>query len=364
MKSDKLARYAVIAVILVLCVYWSLASAEKEIPGYPNQEFLATADWLQSHGNDPGVVIVDVRTDKYFDGKLIPGAIRLPWSEFRYDDVVENLPELFVGPEQARKILGQNGIARTDTLVLYDSVERDGGATSAYFFWVLDVLGHPGKKVLERGIDSWIDAGGELVPEPRKLDPILYQAPIKEIDVRKLIKGDFIYKNLGDPFYQIIDVRSPAEYLGQKGSKDLHGDPLKLGHIPTAVNVNYTSNWADEKTKAMKSYPQLQELYRGIDPTKGVIVYCDSGRRSSFSYFVLRLMGFDDVMTYEPSWKQWGNPANFYPVETAENKPAGGDLPGAGGKTSREGTTSPSSGPKTVQKTSGAPKGGYVSCGG
>ncbi|MFW5637536.1 MAG: sulfurtransferase, partial [Thermodesulfobacteriota bacterium] len=168
---------------------------------------------------------------------------------------------------------------------------------------------------------------------------------------------------LGDPYYRIIDVRSSAEYLGEKGTRDLHGNPLKLGHIPTAINIEYKQNWVDKESKAMKSYPELQELYRGIDPNKGVVVYCASGRRSSFSYFVLRLMGFNDVITYEPSWKEWGNPANFYPVETAENKLTGGNLPGAGGKRSRSGAVQ-SSGTQSAQTSSGAPKGGYVSCGG
>ncbi|MFP4349858.1 MAG: sulfurtransferase [Desulfococcaceae bacterium] len=364
MSTNKMVRYAVIAVILLLGVYWSLASAQKETEnGYPNKGFLATADWLKRHKDDPRVVLVDVRTDKYFDGEVIPGAIRLPWSEFRYDDTADNLGELFVGPTRAQEILGQHGIARTDTVVLYDSVKRDGGATAAYFFWVLDVLGHSDKKVVDRGIDSWIDAGGDLARDPKQLDPILYQAPSDEIDSRKLETGDFIYKNLGDPYYRIIDVRSSAEYLGEKGTRDLHGNPLKLGHIPTAINIEYKQNWVDKESKAMKSYPELQELYRGIDPNKGVVVYCASGRRSSFSYFVLRLMGFNDVITYEPSWKEWGNPANFYPVETAENKLTGGNLPGAGGKRSRSGAVQ-SSGTQSAQTSSGAPKGGYVSCGG
>lgn len=46
--------------------------------------------------------------------------------------------------------------------MLYDSVERDGGATAAYVFWVLDLLGHTRKMVLERGIDAWEEAGYDL----------------------------------------------------------------------------------------------------------------------------------------------------------------------------------------------------------
>ena len=76
-------------------------------------------------------------------------------------------------------------------------------------------------------------------------------------------------------------------------------------------------------------------------------------------------MGIDDVATYEASWKQWGKPANFYPVETAEHTFTDGRMPGTSSSVS---TTSQSAGTSSVQPTpssrGSAPKGGYVSCGG
>jgi hypothetical protein len=45
-------------------------------------------------------------------------------------------------------------------------------------------------KVLERGIDGWIDAGGETVSTPRKTEAVLYQAPSGEINLRKWVKPD------------------------------------------------------------------------------------------------------------------------------------------------------------------------------
>lgn len=360
-------RYLIIAALLLLGVVWSLASAQQagRIHQYPNSDLLATPQWLHRHLGDEELLVVDVRADDHFDGRLIPTAIRLPWSTFRYNDTALNEGSLFVGAARAQEILGQHGVGRTYTIVLYDSVERDGGATASYLFWVLDVLGHEKKRILEGGIDAWEAEGYDLDAKPEQLSPILYQAPMDEIRGRELIDGDDVYRQLGDPHYQIIDVRSPSEYVGEKGTRDLKGNGLKLGHIPTAVNVDYTNNWQDEKTKTIKSYPDLQGLYRGLDPRKSVIVYCNSGRRSSFSYYVLRLMGIDNVTTYEASWKQWGNPANFYPVETEAHQLAGAGLPGT--SSFRQSPTSTAGGgrPKPADSSGGsAPKGGYVSCGG
>ncbi|MFZ7110684.1 MAG: sulfurtransferase [Desulfatiglandales bacterium] len=361
MRNDKWIRYPAIAVLLLVGVFWSVAAAVgvSSNPDYPNARFLATAEWLQSHEEDPALVVVDVREDKYFDDKLIPGAVRMPWGRFRYDDTAVNMGGLFVGIERAQQILGAHGIARSDTVVLYDAVARDGGATSSYVFWVLDLLGHRDVKVLERGIEGWIEAGGRIVSAARKAESVLYQAPADEIDLRRWVKADFLMPRLGDPYYQILDVRSRQEYLGEKPDLGLDGTILKPGHIPTAYNIDYVLNWTDTNTKRMVSYPDLQKLYRGLDPNRAVVTYCHSARRSSFSYFVLRLMGFADVLLYESSWMEWGSHRYYYPVETAENMLQG--LPPAE-------TTTPSAyrrtKPEPVVKSGGGDKRGYISCGG
>jgi thiosulfate/3-mercaptopyruvate sulfurtransferase len=368
MKNGKLIRYVTIAAILLLGVYWSATSATSGGAGedYPNTGFLATAEWLKSQKDDASLVIVDVRMDKYFEGKLIPGAIRMPWRQFQYDDVAGNMGGLFVGIERAQQLLGEHGVARNDTVVLYDSVKRDGGATSSYIFWVLDLLGHKNMKVLERGIDGWIDAGGETVSTPRKTEAVLYQAPSGEINLRKWVKAEYMMPRLGDPYYQILDVRSRAEYLGEAPNTGLDGTVLKLGHVPTAYNIDYTLNWTTPDIKAVKPYAALQGLYRGLDPGRAVITYCHSARRGSFGYFVLRIMGFEDVMLYEPSWMEWGNKRYYYPVETAENVITGDTLPGTTSTSAAfnsRGTTTRKSGAAASGGVRGS-KSGYVSCGG
>lgn len=363
MKNTYIIRQITIAVVLCLGVIWSFSSAAAPDRGYPNAAFLADARWLKAHMTDKDLVIADVRTDKHFDGGLIPGAVRLVWSDFRFNNVGADLASTFIGVKAAQKILGRHGITREDTVVLYDSVQRDGGATASYVFWVLDLLGHKRKMILERGIDGWRDAGYNLVTEARRPKPLLYQAPMREIQVGRPIDGDFVYKRLGDPFYQIVDVRSEAEYLGEKGTQGLDGSPLKLGHIPTAVNINYEAAWTDVKTKHIKPYDELRKRYKGLDASKGVIVYCNSGRRSAFSYFVLRLMGIETVLTYEASWKEWGNPDKFFPVETRQHQLAGSMLPEI---SRRPASARPvvSSQKPSGGRTSGKPSGGYVSCGG
>lgn len=366
MEYNRGVRYSLIAMVIAGCVIWSFMSADRSTAAmdYPREEILVDADWLDKHKDNAEVVIVDVRTDKHFDGRVVPGAIRLPWSEFRRGDKATDIAGRFVGVHSAQNILGKHGIAPTDRLVLYDSVARDGGATASYVFWILDLLGHKEKMILDRGIDGWTDAGKSVVNRPLTRAPLVYTASSDDIDRRRLIGGEFIYRRLGDPYYQIVDVRSQAEYRGRKGTKGLRGEPLKMGHIPTAVNINYESAWRDDWSKAVKSYPALRELYRGLDPNRGVIVYCNSGRRSSFSYFVLRLMGFADVYTYENSWKEWGRPQSYFPVEIQENRLSKRTLPGVGKKTASNVVSDGRNTDEKAPRPDKTPKGGYVSCGG
>ncbi len=358
MKNPRAFRYGLIALVLLLGVSWALNEADNDPSTYPNSELLATVPWLAN--NLDQVVVVDVREDKYFDGDAIKGAIRLPWKSFRHNDSVSRVAGRFVGVDEAQKILGRHGITRTDSIVLYDSVARDGGATASYVFWILDVLGHKNVRILDGGIDAWKTAGHETgtVQKPKALT---YQAAIDELNPDSLVRGDFVYSRLGDVHYQILDVRSRDEYLGKKGTKGLSGEPLKLGHIPTAYNVNHESAWRNAESKRIKSYSELQQLYRGLNSEKAVIVYCNSGRRSSHSYFILRLMGFADVRTYEASWKEWGDPAKFYPVETQERSLTSGELPQASHSPRKRSSSGASKAGSGGDKK---PKGGYVSCGG
>ena len=361
MKQKHSIRFIIIAVLLVLGVFWALVSAQDvATKGYPNESFLADAQWLNSHINDPKLVIVDVREKKYLKDVFIPGAIHLEWKQFQEPATARGIGGLFVGVDRAQAILGQAGIARGDTVVLYDTVDRDGGATSSYLFWVLDVLGHGSKVVLERGIEAWVEAGFKTAAGPRPAEPVLYQAPLQELRMDRWADGTFIQARLGDPFYQILDVRSAEEYLGAKPNEGLDGKPLKTGHIPSAYNVDYKDNWADGKSKAVKTYADLQALYAGLNPNRSVITYCHSGRRGSFSYFILRLMGFENVSLYDSSWFEWGNNGLFFPVETQARRLVGG-LPGASAQVAAEGAQ-----PANEKKSEAGSKsaGGYISCGG
>ena len=127
---------------------------------------------------------------------------------------------------------------------------------------------------------------------------------------------------LNDPNVQIVDVRTPEEFIGE----DIRA--IRGGHIPGAINIPYEQNWIDPETPAklarkqtnnnggmsLKAAGDLKRLYSRLDPSKETIVYCQSGARSSETAGVLQQLGFTNVKVYDSSWLGYGNtldaPAN------------------------------------------------------
>ncbi len=87
----------------------------------------------------------------------------------------------------------------------------------------------------------------------------------------------------------VIDVRQPNEY--------------EEGHIPGAVNI------------------PLRELGANVDkiPTdRQVFVYCKSGYRAGLAVSSLRMMGYDNALSYSGSWLAWTDAGEEVSTEAAE----------------------------------------------
>lgn len=270
---------------------------------YARPELLVSTGWLAAHLNDPDVRVIDVRGANQYGSGHIPGARNLPVA--RLDDPTHPIRGMLVGPERFSVTVGNLGVRSTDHVVLYDA---QGYLQAARVFWAFDFYGQARLSILEGGLTQWQAEGRPLSTDPVPAAAVEYKAmPHPE----RVATKDDVLARLDDPSAVLLDVRSPAEYTGDMVQA------MRGGHIPGAVNLEFTLAMSGDPPTRLKSPDELRELYAtvGATPDKEVVTYCQGGVRAAHTYFVLRLLGYDRVRNYDGSWGEWGNDPSTPVVE-------------------------------------------------
>ena len=268
---------------------------------YVHPEVLVTTDWMAQHGRDAGVrvVEVDVNTSAYDEGH-VPGAIGWAWDSQLCDTLVRDI----LPKDRFEKLLGDSGIAKDTTVVLYGD---NNNWFAAWAFWQLKIYGHEDVRLMNGGRVKWLAEGRELsldVPQVARAD---YVAPDPDLSIRAFLGRvrDAVRSGTVD----LVDVRSPAEFSGEiLAPPGLPETCQRGGHIPGARNIPWGKACAEDGT--FKTAADLRALYaaEGIAGDRPIVAYCRIGERSSHSWFVLKyLLGFDAVSNYDGSWTEWGN---------------------------------------------------------
>lgn len=287
------------------------ADTDARFADYAHPERLVSTTWLAEHLGDPGLAVVESNEDVllYATGH-IPGAVHLDWHTDLNDPVTRDYVD---GPGFAT-VLSERGISREHTVVIYGDKNN---WWAAYALWVFTLFGHPDVRLLDGGRATWIAEGRELTTEVPTPEPADYPVVERDDAPVRAFKDD-VLAFLGG---QLVDVRSPAEYTGERVSAPDYPEEgaLRGGHIPGARSVPWARAANEDGT--FRSRPELEAIYqqeKTLDPAEPVIAYCRIGERSSHTWFVLaHLLGFGDVRNYDGSWTEWGNTVKV-PIATGE----------------------------------------------
>lgn len=253
-------------------------------------------------GNE-NLLIVEVGDEESYERHHVPDAVHVD-----YEHIVGMTPPatgLMPDEAQLSELFSSLGLTAERHVIAYDN---DKNSLATRLLWTLDAVGHGRSSLLDGGMSAW-RAGGHAteagVNEPHPSDYIA------ACDGRARAEKNYILDRLGNPDVVLLDTRTPAEYAGQ----DVRA--ARGGHIPGAVNMDWTEAIDLDRFPRFKPAEQLRRMYEaiGVTPDKEIIVYCQTHHRSSHSYIVLRSLGYPRVRGYDGSWSEWGNDPDA-PIET------------------------------------------------
>ena len=266
-------------------------------------ESIVTTDWVAENLDNESVRLVEVDVDTAaYDQGHIPGAVGWNWTTQLNDVLTRDI----LTREQVQRLLGDSGINRSTTVVLYGD---NNNWFATYAFWQMKIYGHRRLKIMDGGRQKWIDEGRDATTEVPEIEKKVYRAPQPDPSIRAT--RDYVLdvastaNNIG-----LVDVRAPDEFNGtllapanlpQEGSQ-------RGGHIPGAANVPWASAVSEDGT--FKSVEELREIYggQGISGDSETITYCRIGERSSHTWFVLtQILGHAKVRNYDGSWTEYGS---------------------------------------------------------
>jgi thiosulfate/3-mercaptopyruvate sulfurtransferase len=276
-------------------------------------DVLVDADWVEAHGSDPGVVLVEVDEDtSAYDKGHIRNAVKIDWKADLQDPVRRD----FVDKAGFEALLSERGISNDDTVVLYGG---NNNWFAAYAYWYFKLYGHQNVKLLDGGRKRWELESRELVKDVPQRPTTSYHAQQQDSSIRAF--RDEVLAAIGES--NLIDVRSPDEFAGRLlAPAHLPQEQAQRGgHVPTAKNVPWSK--AAEEDGTFKSDDALRALYgdeAGVDFSKETIAYCRIGERSAHTWFVLHeLLGQPDVKNYDGSWTEYGSLVGV-PIEIGDGK--------------------------------------------
>lgn len=271
---------------------------------------LVSMDWVQenlntiSSASQTEIRLVEV-SKKGYDTEHIPGAVNIKWGSEVFGPATDHMLPDYAAMTAVMKKLG---VTPDTHIVIYaDKLDQ-----ATRFYWTLKYWNVEKISIMNGEKKEWKKEGRPLtsdVPAVKALDYDLKYPPNSKVNA--LLHPDVTY-GLATGKLLFVDARPAAYFEGKKFSLNKW---VRSGHIPGAVNVAAPEDVSkDGKLLPVEELKKIFEA-KGVTSDKSIVVYCNTGVRSSLSWFILHeLLGYPNVKNYDGSIREYGN--SFYlPME-------------------------------------------------
>ena len=247
---------------------------------------LVDTTWLSDRLTEPDatVRVIDFnRGEGAYNRAHVPGAVYLSRDDIQA--TVDGTAKMLALPADIAAHLGRLGIDRESHLVIYDDGD---GYSAARLFWAMEYLGHERVSLLDGGYEAWKRQGLGVQKAAPVVSPTTYEPSLQE---GVYARREEVAALVGREDALIIDARGGLEFAA--------------GRIPGSANLEWSRNLRSDDT--FLSAGELAQLYAPLEVGNAgsVVAYCRSGMRASHTYFVLRLLGYENVSMYDGSMVEW-----------------------------------------------------------
>lgn len=305
----------------------SLAHYRRLVSAPWVKKLLTTGTAPEYHNTQFVICHAHYRNPSAYDEGHIPGAIEIDTNTLESPETWNRR-----SPEELKETLEQNGITSHTTVILYgrfsfpDNSQPFPGSSAGHLgaircAFIMMYAGVKDVRVLNGGLQSWVDAGLEVSTNTTPKKPVpdfgadIPQCPQLAVDTpeAKLI--------LEAPDKNLVSIRSWREFIGEVSG---YNYIEKKGRIPGAVFGNCGSDaYHMENYRNLdhttREYHEIEQIWAeaGITPDKHNAFYCGTGWRASEAFFNAWLMGWPRISVYDGGWFEWSRDENN-PCETGD----------------------------------------------
>ena len=263
----------------------------------------STLTWLKENIDKENLIVIDCRFNlmdkeygkRSYDDSHIKGAVRVDIETELSTKVREHggrhpLPSV----EELKNTFENLGVSNDSIVVAYDEGDLAGPCR---LWWILKYLGHDKVFVLNGGMNSFIEAGGEISNEVPQVVKSTFDISVND-DMR--VDMEYVRERLYNKNVAIIDSRENPRYRGEFEPVD-----KKAGHIPSALNYFWMDILNKDNNKIfMKTEEELKELFKELNNYDEVIVYCGSGITACPNSLALNEVNINHKV-YTGSFSDW-----------------------------------------------------------